>query len=175
MGGASSNNANDTPLGTPSTVNKPPLQQLNELASKMKMTLQYDCVSEVGPPNNKVFTYAVKIGPKTFSGQAQNKKAAKQAAASAALASKDSWYCPPVHQPPVPGDDGAGEEGDTSGYDPMSMLPPSKKRAAMDPEMKKLYFGDDKAEGAPGTSEPKITFREPQDKGTQPGSHPSNK
>lgn len=177
-GGVRSHNANDTPLGegAAASVNKPALQQLNELASKMKMTLQYDCVSELGPPNNKVFSYAVKIGTKTFTGQAQNKKAAKQAAAAAALADKDSWYCPPVHQPPAPGDDEAStEDTDNSGYDPMSMLPPSRKKAAMDSEMKKLYFGNDKAEQAPGTSEPKIKFREPQDKGAQPGSHPSNR
>ena len=66
-------------------------------------------------------------------------------------------------------------EAGVEGYDPMSLLPPSKKKAAMDPEMKKLYFGDDRAEQAPGTSEPKIKFREPQDKGAQPGSHPSNR
>jgi len=173
-GGVSSNNANETPLGAAASVNKPALQQVNEMASRMKMTLQYDCVSELGPPNHKVFTYAVKIGTKTFSGQAQSKKAAKQAAAAAALADKDSWYCPPVHQPPAPGDEET-EEADNSGYDPMSLLPPSKKKAAMDPEMKRLYFGDDREEQAPGTKEPSIKFREPQDKGAQPGSHPGNK
>merc|ERR1712198_495130 len=57
---------------------KPPLQLLNELASKTKVTLVYDLVSEVGAPNDKVFSYVVKIGEKKYSGQAKNKKAAKQ-------------------------------------------------------------------------------------------------
>merc|ERR1711936_288327 len=137
-GGGVSSSANNEPLGGGRAVDKPPLQQLNELANKMKMTLQYDLVSELGPPNNKVFSYAVKIGTKTYSGQAQNKKAAKQAAASAALADQESWYCPPVHHPPPPGDAETEPEADSS-LD--SSVPPSKRRAAMDPEMKKLYFG----------------------------------
>lgn len=171
-GGGVSSSANNEPLGGGRAVDKPPLQQLNELANKMKMTLQYDLVSELGPPNNKVFSYAVKIGTKTYSGQAQNKKAAKQAAASAALADQDSWYCPPVHHPPPPGDAETEPEADSS-LD--SSVPPSKRRAAMDPEMKKLYFGGDREDEADRASEPKIKFREPQDKGAQPGSHPGNK
>ena len=76
-------------------MNKPPLQQLNELASKMKMTLQYDCVSELGPPNHQVCSYAVKIGTKAFSGQAQNKKAAKRGQKEASSSSARLLRPPP--------------------------------------------------------------------------------
>jgi len=175
--------SNNEPLGDDNNLgrrkmmtdqDKPALQLVNELASRMKLTLSYDLVGEVGTPNDRVFTFAVKIKDKTYSGQAKNKKTAKQSCAQAALADKDAWYSPPVVQPRPPGDgeDQEDNEGDESMAGDDS-VPPSKRRAPMDPEMKKLYFGNDQ-EGVDPRAKPKIVFREPQDKGSQPGSHPSN-
>ena len=169
-----SRHAGGVGLGKKKDEEKPPLQLLNEMASRMKLTLSYDLVSEVGMPNNKVFSYAVKILDKTYSGQAQSKKLAKQAAASAALSDRDTWYCPPVSHPPPPGDTEEGEEEDTVMMEHGDSVPPRKKRPAMDPEMKKLYFGDDRGQESKEVA-PKTVYREPQDKGSQPGSHPSNK
>jgi len=146
---------------------KPPLQLLNELASKTKVTLVYDLVSEVGAPNDKVFSYVVKIGEKKYSGQAKNKKAAKQAAAAVALADKDSWYSPPVNHPPPPGDGEESEDQEMGEF-----VPPKKMKPLMGSEKMKLFFGNDDNDGPPGASQPKIVFKEPQDKGLQPGSYP---
>jgi len=145
---------------------KPPLQLLNEMASRMKLTLVYDLVSEVGTPNDKVFTYVVVIGEKKYSGQAKNKKSAKQAAAQVALADKTSWYNPPIQHPPPPGD-----AEDSQDQEKGEFVPPSKKRPLMGSEKMKLFFGDDN-DGPPGSNQPKIVFKEPQDKGLQPGSYP---
>ena len=78
------------------------------------------------------------------------------------------------YEPPV--EDGEDQEGYEDNDESMAAddsAPPSKKRAPMDPEMKKLYFGNDREDVKP-SSKPKIVFKEPQDKGSQPGSHPSN-
>merc|ERR1712013_929595 len=66
------------------------------MAGKMKLTLDFELTGEVGPPNDKVFTMSVGVGGLTFSGTGKNKKAARHAAASAALANQERWYKPPV-------------------------------------------------------------------------------
>ena len=169
-----SRHAGGVGLGKKKDEEKPPLQLLNEMASRMKLTLSYDLVSEVGMPNNKVFSYAVKILDKTYSGQAQSKKLAKQAAASAALSDRDTWYCPPVSHPPPPGDTEEGEEEDTVMMEHGDSVPPRKKRPVMDPEMKKLYFGDDTEATSTRPQTSQIAFQNLPDRGAQPGSHPNN-
>lgn len=105
---------------------KPALQRLNEMTSKMKVSCEYETVSEVGPPNDRVFTMSVRLKEKLYTGQAKTKKAAKQAAAAAAIEDQDNWYCPPVHHPPPPG---AGEE--EGGPAP----PPVKRRSGQIPNL----------------------------------------
>ena len=146
---------------------KPALQILNEMASRMRTTVDYECISEIGPPNDKVFCFQLRIGDKCFKGQAKNKKAAKQAAAQAAVSAKDSWYSPAVNNPPPPGE-ADHEEDHQSPY--ASQPPPSKKKHNMSSEMKRMYFGDDQREESK-SRDPKIVFREPSDRGTQPGSY----
>jgi len=127
---------------------KNPLQRVNEMAGKMKLTLDFELTGEVGPPNDKVFTMSVGVGGLTFSGTGKNKKAARHAAASAALANQERWYKPPVvrqfeeeeyHEEEE--EEGEGEEQDEE------QQPPSKKANVE----------------AAGT-----------DKGSLPGSHPGN-
>merc|ERR1712087_865761 len=48
-----------------------------------------------------------------------------------------------------------------------------KLNLADDEVMKKLYFGDE-SDQSTSSSAPKNVFREPEDKGSQPGSHPKN-
>jgi len=149
-------------------VNKAPLQILNEMAGKMQINVELECTGEVGTPSDKVFTFSVRIKDKLYSGQAKSKKLAKQAAASSAIADQNSWYCPPVKHPPPPGEHDQEEEEESV------VVPPFKKKPTENDElMKRLYFGDD---GEQNTSRntPKIVFRELEDRGAQPGSHPTN-
>ena len=148
-------------------VNKAPLQVLNEMIAKMQLNIELECTGEVGTACDKTFTFSVTINDKVYSGQAKSKKMAKQAAASSAIADKDAWYCPPVKHPPPPGETEEEEEEE-------SAPPPVKKvNLADDEEMRKLYFGDDR-DHSTSVSSPKTVFREPEDKGAQPGSHPKN-
>jgi len=157
-------------------IDKPPLQLVNEMASRMKLSLDFELTSEVGTPNDKVFTMAVKVGEKVYSGQGKNKKSAKQAAASAALEDQDTWYSPPVRPPTPPGMDEEDEEEE----DMEEQQPPVKRRTLLETEeMLTLLRGDGKpcvdntAEAEP--DEPDDTDDPgPEDKGQQPGSHPSN-
>jgi len=106
------------------------LQRVNEMAGKMKITLDFELTGEVGPPNDKVFTMSVSVAGLTFSGTAKNKKAAKHAAASAALANRERWYKPPVvREIEEEVDEGEGEEvgGDEVEEEEDSTQPPSKK------------------------------------------------
>jgi len=137
------------------------------MIAKMQLNIELECTGEVGTACDKIFTFSVTINHKVYSGQAKSKKMAKQAAASSAIADKDSWYCPPVKHPPPPGE--AEEDEEESEAAP----PVKRKNLADDEEMKKLYFGDDK-DPSTSVSAPKIVFREPEDKGAQPGSHPKN-
>ena len=60
-------------------------------------------------------------------------------------------------------------------YDPelqFVIFPPKKMKPLMGSEKMKLFFGNDDNDGPPGASQPKIVFKEPQDKGLQPGSYP---
>jgi len=149
---------------------KPALQLVNEMASRMKMTLDFELTSEVGTPNDKVFTMTVKVGEKVFSGQGKNKKSAKQAAATAVLEAQDSWYHPPVKDPTPPGVEEEEEEHQ----------PPVKRRTLINHEdMASLLSGDgtprdEKVGEAEKTEDMEITAGGPEDKGLQPGSHPSN-
>merc|ERR1711953_1309255 len=150
---------------------KAPLQILNEMAGKMQINVELECVGEVGTPCDKVFTFSVRIKDKVYSGQAKSKKLAKQAAASSAIADQNSWYCPPVKHPPPPGD---GDHEDQEYYEQPETVPPFKKKAIEDDEeMKKLYFGNC-AEESSQSMAPKIGFKELEDKGALPGSHPTN-
>jgi len=82
---------------------------------------------QVGPPNDKVFTMSVSVAGLTFSGTAKNKKAAKHAAASAALANRERWYKPPVVreiEEEVQEEEGDGGEAEE---EEESTQPPSKK------------------------------------------------
>eukprot|EP00092_Neocalanus_flemingeri_P009022 GFUD01009708.1.p1 GENE.GFUD01009708.1~~GFUD01009708.1.p1 ORF type:complete len:387 (+),score=150.36 GFUD01009708.1:74-1234(+) len=145
-------------------IDKPPLQLVNEMASRMKLSLDFELTSEVGTPNDKVFTMSVRVAERVYSGQGKNKKAAKQTAASAALEDQDSWYRPPVVSPTPP-----GVEEDIQEHQP-----PVKRRTLLDPEeMVTLLKGD----GRPGVEEEADEEPDdpgPEDKGQQPGSHPSN-
>jgi len=104
------------------------LQRVNEMAGKMKITLDFELTGEVGPPNDKVFTMSVSVAGLAFSGTAKNKKAAKHAAASAALANQERWYKPPVvkeieyEEEEYEGDEEERGEGEEEGEQP-----PSKK------------------------------------------------
>ena len=150
---------------------KAPLQILNEMAGKMQINVELECVGEVGTPCDKVFTFSVRIKDKVYSGQAKSKKLAKQAAASSAIADQNSWYCPPVKHPPPPGD---GDHEDQEYYEQPETVPPFKKKAIEDDEeMKKLYFGNC-AEESSQSKAPKTVFKELEDKGALPGSHPTN-
>jgi len=151
-------------------VNKAPLQILNEMIAKMQLNIELECTGEVGTACDKTFTFCVTINHKVYSGEAKSKKMAKQAAASSAIADKDAWYCPPVKHPPPPGETEEEEEDEAESEAPP---PVKRKNLADDEEMKKLYFGDDSDQGT-STTPPKIVFREPEDRGTQPGSHPKN-
>ena len=148
-------------------VTKPPLQVLNELIAKMQLNIEMECTGEVGSASDKIFTFSVTINHKVYSGQAKSKKMAKQAAASSAIADKDAWFCPPVKHPPPPGE--AEEDEEESEAAP----PVKRQNLADDEEMKKLYFGDHYF-GGTSVSAPKTVFREPEDKGALPGSHPQN-
>ena len=152
--------------------NKAPLQLLNEMAAKMQCSVELECTGEVGTPCDKVFTFTARIKDKLYSGQAKSKKMAKQAAASSALADRNSWYCPPVAHPPPPGE---GDQDLHQTYEDPETVPPVKRKAIEDDEeMKKLYFGDD-TETRPQTSQTsQIAFQNLPDRGAQPGSHPNN-
>jgi len=158
------------------TMDKPALQLVNEMASRMNMTFDFQLTSEVGTPNDKVFTMAVTVGEKTYSGQGKNKKSAKQAVASAVLEDQDTWYSPPVRVPTPPGIE--EEEEDVE-----EQQPPVKRRTLLNEnDMASLLRGD----GTPGVEkvvEPdkcdendtsENTTAGPEDLGLQPGSHPSN-
>lgn len=151
-------------------VNKAPLQVLNEMTGKMQISVELECTGEVGTPSDKVFTFSVRIKDKLYSGQAKSKKMAKQAAASSAIADQNSWYCPPVKHPPPPGEheeDDGDEESDAA-------IPPLKKKPIEDDEgMKKVDFGDYGEHNISETT-PKNVFGELEDRGAQPGSHPTN-
>jgi len=158
-------------------LDKPPLQLVNEMASKMKLSLDFELTSEVGMPNDKVFTMAVKVGEKTYSGQGKNKKAAKQACASAALEDQEAWYTLPVETPEPPGMEEEEKELEDE------QQPPVKRRTLLKPEeMVTLLQGDGtpktvkEPETEPETETDKVTDDNlgPQDKGQQPGSHPDN-
>jgi len=126
------------------------LQRVNEMAGKMKITLDFELTGEVGPPNDKVFTMSVSVAGLTFSGTAKNKKAAKHAAASAALANRERWYKPPVVreiEEEIEEEVEEEEGGDAEEEAEESTQPPSKK-ANVEPD----------ADG----------------KGALPGSHPGN-
>merc|ERR1711890_109048 len=114
-------------MGGPSILDadKNALQRVNEMAGKMKITLDFELTGEVGPPNDKVFTMSVSVAGLTFSGTAKNKKAAKHAAASAALANSERWYKPPVvREIEEEGEGGEGEE--EGGEEETHSLPPRK-------------------------------------------------
>jgi len=152
-------------------VNKAPLQILNEMIAKMQLNIELECTGEVGTACDKTFTFCVTINHKVYTGQAKSKKLAKQAAASSAIADQDAWYCPPVKHPPPPGET---EEDEDEEEEESEVPPPVKKLNLADDEvMKKLYFGDE-SDQSTSSSAPKNVFREPEDKGSQPGSHPKN-
>jgi len=154
-------------------IEKPALQVVNEMASRMNMTLDFHLTSEVGNPNDKVFTMAVKVGEKTYSGQGKNKKSAKQAAAGALLEDQESWYSPPVRAPTPPGTDMEEEYVEPS-------LPPVKRRTLLNQnDMARLLSGDgtpiEEKAGEEVMEEGTDDARSgPEDKGLQPGSHPGN-
>jgi len=155
-------------------IDKPPLQLVNEMASKMKLSLDFELTSEVGMPNDKVFTMAVKVGEKIYSGQGKNKKAAKQACASAALEDQEAWYTLPVQTTDSPGMEEEELEDEQQ--------PPVKRRTLLQPEeMVSLLKGDGKPKTVKeAETEPETEIDEgtdnigPEDKGQQPGSHPDN-
>merc|ERR1712046_318974 len=105
---------------------------------------------EVGPPNDKVFTMSVGVAGLTFSGTGKNKKAARHAAASAALANQERWYKPPVVRQFEEDEyhEEEEEEGEGEGDDQYEEQQPPLKKANVE---------------AAGT-----------DKGSLPGSHPGN-
>jgi len=82
---------------------KPALQLVNELANKGKLSLEFELTGEVGTPNDKVFTMKLKVGERSYSGQAKTKKGAKAAAAALAMEDKDSWYVEPPPKEPKRG------------------------------------------------------------------------
>lgn len=155
----------------PREVNKPPLQTLHEMAAKMQCSVELECTGEVGTPCDKVFTFSVRIKDKLYSGQAKSKKMAKQAAASSAIADQNSWFCPPVNHPPPPGD--GDHEYPVEPEESVTVRPFKKKAIEDDEEMKKLFFGDDTEPTSPSRTD-QILFRELEDRGAQPGSHPNN-
>jgi hypothetical protein len=150
-------------------MDKPALQLVNEMASRMKMSMDFELTSEVGTPNDKVFTMTVKVGENTYSGQGKNKKSAKQAAATAVLEAQDTWYHPPLSAPTPPGVEEAEEH-----------QPPVKRRTLINQEdMASLLSGDgtpseEKVAETERTEDMEDTSGGPEDKGLQPGSHPSN-
>jgi len=159
-------------------IDKPPLQLVNEMASRMRCTLDFELTSEVGTPNDKVFTMAMKVGGKEYCGQGKNKKSAKQAAASAALQDQANWYTPPSQASISPGIEEEQEQ------------PPVKRRTLLDQaEMVTLLRGDGRPSAEDTLEEDTATIGQdetatigqdekvlagPMDKGLQPGSHPSN-
>jgi len=150
-------------------VDKPPLQLVNEMASRMRCTLDFQLTSEAGTPNDKVFTMSVMVGEKKYSGQGKNKKSAKQAAASAALKDQETWYNPPT-QPSV-----------SSVMEEQQEEPPVKRRTLLNPEeivtLKRKdgrQNAEDKAEEDPDTVLQDEDVLEGPEKGLLPGSHPSN-
>lgn len=137
----------DTFFDKPGQQDKPALQLINEMASRMKLCIEFEMTGEVGQPNDKVFTMTLKVGESTYSGQGKSKKAAKQIAAQMAMDDKDSWYVVPVEEP-YDEEEEAEEE------------PPSKK-PTLDEEQ--------------DTQDQEDTEQDTGDKGQQPGSHPANK
>lgn len=125
---------------------KNPLQKLNEMASRMKLTLEFELTGEVGTPNDKVFTMSVCVAGKTYSGQGKSKKAAKHSTASSAMAEADQWYQPPVQEQEEPWEEEEMEEQEHGEGDG-------------EPSMKKMNLD----EGPPGAEEGKEKL---------PGSYP---
>lgn len=156
-------------------IEKPALQLVNEMASRMNLSLDFELTSEVGNPNDKVFTMAVKVGEKTYSGQGKNKKGAKQAAAAALLEDQDNWYSPPVRVPTPPGVEEEEEEENTE-----ASHPPVKRRTLLNQDdMAKLLSGDgtprvEKTQEVEMSESTTVAAAGPEDKGLQPGSHPGN-
>lgn len=150
-------------------MDKPALQLVNEMASRMKLSLDFELTSEVGTPNDKIFTMTVKVGENTYSGQGKNKKSAKQAAATAVLEAQDTWYSPPVRASTPPGVEEEEEQE-----------PPVKRRTLINQEdMASLLCGDgtpseNKVAETENTEDMEDTLGGPEDRGLQPGSHPSN-
>jgi len=136
---------------------KPPLQIVNEMASRMKLTLDFELTSEVGMPNDKVFTMSVRIAENTYSGQGKNKKSAKQAVAVAMLEDQCKWYKPHIPNELEESETGAEES-----------QPPVKKRATVNEEELCLTTPEDLETDISSSK----SF--PPDKGLQPGSHPQN-
>jgi len=72
---------------------KSPMELVSEMAGKMKLSFNLASDSELNTENDVgVWTMSVKLGELIYSGQGKNKKAAKQAAASAALENQNDWY-----------------------------------------------------------------------------------
>jgi len=153
-GGQDQSGGQDTFFDKPGQQDKPALQLINEMASKMKLCIEFEMTGEVGQPNDKVFTMSLKVGESSYSGQGKSKKAAKQIAAQMAMDDKESWYVLPDEEPYYE------EEGEEGGGAAEGDEPPSKK-PTLDEEK--------------DTQDQEDTEQDTGDKGQQPGSHPANK
>jgi len=152
------NTGNTNANYTQAEIDKNPLQLLNELANKMKLNLDFELTGEVGTPNDKVFTLSVCIGDKTYSGQGKNKKAARHAAASAAMAEREQWCREELMSQEGDEEEEVEQEHDQEGQEEDTQ-PPEKKR---------------NMEAAGGEEEEEKGEPEPENKGKLPGSYPGN-